>query len=196
MAEIEKIVPFILHFEAGVPQRYLEKRPEEIYGLARKSGLANDADDRGGLTMCGVTYSTYARWCNRKGKDASERGLKNLRYEEWLDILKTMYWNRWKADSITDQSVANILVDWVWASGITGIKRAQKILGVMADGIVGKMTLGAVNGSDGRELFARLKADRLKHFEEICRRLPSQKKFLRGWQRRVNAIEYGGFRYE
>jgi hypothetical protein len=32
--------------------------------------------------------------------------------------LKSLYWDKWKADQIKSQSVANILVDWVWASGI------------------------------------------------------------------------------
>lgn len=196
MANIEKIVPFILHFEAGVPKHYLNQEPSGIFEHARKTGLANDPDDSGGLTMCGVTYATYAAWCNRKKRKASETGLKMLQYEEWLDILKTMFWDRWQADRILNQSLANILVDWVWASGITGIKRPQRILGVTADGIVGNITLSAVNGLNPVELFNKFHADRLKHFDEICAKIPSQKKFLKGWRRRVTAITYGGFNYE
>lgn len=196
MADIEKIAPFILHFEAGVPKHYLGQEPRAIFERARKTGLANDPDDRGGLTMCGVTYSTYAAWCNKKKRKASEAGLKMLQYEEWLDILKMMFWDRWQADRILNQSLANILVDWVWASGITGIKRPQRILGTTADGIVGNITLSAVNGMDPKELFDKFHADRLKHFDEICAKSPSQKKFLKGWRRRVNAITYGGFNYD
>lgn len=196
MADVEKIVPFILYFEAGVPKYYLGQSARAIFERARKSGLANDPDDRGGLTMCGVTWATYASWCNRRKRRATEAELRTLQYEEWLDILKTMYWDRWKADGIADQSVANMLVDWVWASGITGIKRAQRILGVVADGIVGAATLRAVNGSDPRELFDKLHADRLKHFDEICAKSPSQTKFLKGWKRRVNALVYGGFKFD
>lgn len=195
MAQIEKIVPFILHFEAGVPVSYLDKTPEQIFERAKKTGFANDPDDRGGLTMCGVTFATYAAYCNRKKKAATPDGLKNLTYVEWLEILKTMFWDRWQADRILNQDLANILVDWVWASGITGIKRPQRILGVTADGIVGNITLSAVNGMDPVELFNKFHADRLKHFDEICAKSPSQKKFLKGWRRRVNAIEYGKFNY-
>ncbi len=195
MAKIEVIVPFILHFEAGVSLSYLSKSPEEIFAQAKKTGLANDPDDRGGLTMCGVTYATYCTYCNKKKKRATTDGLRNLQYSEWLDILKTMFWDKWKADEIKDQSVANILVDFVWASGITGIKRPQKILGVTVDGIVGPKTLAAVNTADSAKLFAQIHAYRLKHFDEIVARSPSQNKFLKGWRRRVNGLCYGSFKF-
>lgn len=207
MAKLEKIVPFILYYEAGGAKSCfrtvngkriydpsllpLEKQFEEC----KKTGLANDPDDRGGLTMCGVTYDTYAAYCNKKNIRATESGLKNLSYSVWLDILKTIFWDKWRADEITNQGLANILVDWVWASGITGVKRPQRILGVMVDGIVGPKTLAAVNSAAPSKLFAELHADRLKHFQEIVNRSPSQKKFLRGWNRRVNGITPDSFIY-
>lgn len=72
-------------------------------------------------------------------------------------VLRPHYWNRWRADEILNQSVANILVDWVWASGTHGIKRPQRILGVTADGIVGPKTLAAVNSMDPMELHFRIR---------------------------------------
>ena len=119
-----------------------------------------------------------------------------MTYKVWYDVLKTLYWDRWKADGIKDQSIANLLVDWVWASGVTGIKRPQRLLGVSADGIVGPKTLEAVNALDPTKLFSLLHKDRLKHFDEICQKSPSQKKFLKGWRRRVNAITYGHLLYQ
>lgn len=68
-----------------------------------------------------------------------------------------MYWDRWQADRIENQSVANILVDWVWASGVHGIKRPQKILGVTVDGIVGDKTIAALNAMDPMSLFFKIK---------------------------------------
>lgn len=80
-----------------------------------------------------------------------------------------MYWDRWRADEIKNQSVANILVDWVWASGSHGIKRPQRLLGVKADGIVGKQTLAALNAMDAATLFKMIKDDRAKLIDEICK---------------------------
>jgi len=32
-------------------------------------------------------------------------------------ILRPYYWDRWQADRIDSQALANIVVDWVWGSG-------------------------------------------------------------------------------
>lgn len=172
MANVNKLAPFILQWEGG---------------------FVNDPDDLGGATNKGITLSTYETFCRRKGypKPTVER-LKNIGEAEWMEILKTLYWDRWKADQIVNQSVANILVDWVWASGNHGIKRPQKILGVNIDGIVGSKTLNAVNARDSKELFYAIKADRIKFIEEICISRPANNKFKRGWLNRINAIKFEG----
>ena len=53
-----------------------------------------------------------------------------------------MYWDRWKADEIKSQSIADILVDWIWASEMHGIKIPHDLVGVIPDGIVGPKTPG------------------------------------------------------
>lgn len=211
MANIETIIPFILYSEAGgAPSCFKtiqtsdgKKKvyfpsllpPEKQFEECRKRGFANDPVDRGGATMCGVTFGTYSAYCNKKGRKATVDGLKAISYADWREILQTMYWNKWKADEIKDEWLAVILVDWVWASGITGIKRPQKILGVTVDGIVGPKTLAAVNAADPKALFDKLHADRLKHFQEIVAKTPSQVRFLKGWNNRVNMLQYGGFKF-
>lgn len=170
MANVNKLTSFILQWEGG---------------------FVNDPDDFGGATNKGITLSTYETYCYRKGypKPTVER-LKNISDAIWMDVLKTMYWDKWKADQIVNQSVANILVDWVWASGGYGIKRPQKILGVKVDGIVGPLTIAAVNARDSKELFYAIKADRVRFIEEICKSRPANNKFKRGWLNRINSIKF------
>lgn len=166
MASVEKLVPFILKWEGG---------------------FVNDPDDLGGATNRGVTLATYAQYCKKKGYSVpTVERLKNLSEREWTEILKTMYWDRWKADQIESQSVANILVDWVWASGNYGIKIPQKLIGVTVDGIVGPKTIDAVNSRNPRELFDLIKIARFDYIEDICRKRPSNNKFKRGWINRIN----------
>lgn len=170
MANVEKLVPFILKWEGG---------------------FVNDPDDLGGATNRGVTLATYTQYCRKKGYPVpTVERLKNLSEREWTEILKTMYWDRWKADKIANQNVANILVDWVWASGVHGIKRPQKILGVFVDGIVGSQTLASVNARDAKELFYAIKADRIKFIDEICKARPANEKFRRGWINRINNLTF------
>lgn len=189
MAEISKMVPFIIRFEAGVSADGLTNA--ELFERARKSGFSNDPDDLGGATMIGVTLATYTEYCRRKGypQPTAER-LRAMSYGQWLDILKTMFWDRWRADEIKSQAVAEILVDWVWASGKPGITIPQHILGVAVDGVVGPKTLAAVNGSHPESLFARIKSRRREYIERICEARPANNKFRRGWLRRLDAIKF------
>jgi lysozyme family protein len=108
-----------------------------------------------------------------------------------MDVLKTLYWDKWRADEINSQSIANILVDWVWASGSYGIKLPQKMLGVEADGIAGPITLAVVNNyPDQQELFGRIKQERIAFVDRIVKSRPANAKFRRGWLNRINSLEY------
>lgn len=172
MADVMKLVPFILKWEGG---------------------FVDDPDDLGGATNRGVTIGTYATYCKKKGYPApTVERLKNLSEKDWAEILKTMYWDRWKADEIKSQSVANILVDWVWASGVNGIKIPQKVLGVTADGIVGAKTLAALNARNPKELFEEIREARVQFIEDICRKRPANNKFKKGWLNRINSLQYVG----
>ena len=153
-----------------------------------EGGYANHPLDKGGCTNSGVTISTY-RFYYGKGKTCTD--LKNMKEEEWNYIFKTGFWDKWKADEIVSQAIANIVVDWVWASGKYGIKHVQKILGVVDDGIVGPKTIAALNGyKNQKELFGKIWNRRKKFFDDIVKKNPSQKVFLKGWYNRLNAFKW------
>ena len=187
MAKIEKIIPFIIEWESGLKDGSVGN--EALFQRACAKGIVNDPADSGGATLVGVTIGTYKEYCRRKGKGIpTVFDLSNLSYEEWLDILKTMFWDRWQADRIVDGRVAHMLVDWVWTSGSYGITIPQKTLGVKVDGIVGSETLIAVNSRDPQELFLTLKSERIAYIDRICKRRPANFSFRCGWLRRINAL--------
>lgn len=170
MADSSKLIPFILQWEGG---------------------FVNDPDDLGGATNKGITIGAFTEYKKRKGQKApTVNDLKNISDAEWHDVFKSLYWDRWNADEVKSQSVANILVDWVWASGSHGIKRPQRLLGVKADGIVGKQTIAALNAMDAATLFKMIKDDRAKFIDEICKARPKNEKYRKGWMNRINAIRY------
>lgn len=171
MAKIEFLVPIILKWEGG---------------------YVNHPNDKGGPTNKGVTIGTYSYYRKLKGlQTPSVTELKYISDAEWLDILKTLYWDRWQADNINNQSIANLLVDWVWGSGVYGIKYPQQLLHVVVDGIVGVNTLTAINNyTNQEELFHKLWNRRKQHFESIVQRDPSQKVFLKGWMNRLNDYKF------
>lgn len=189
MATIDKLIPFIIRFEAGVVASGLSNAA--LFEHARKTGFANDPDDLGGATMIGVTLGTYTDWCRRKGypRPTVER-LRAIPYGHWHDVLKALYWDRWRADEIQNQSVAEILVDWVWASGRYGITIPQRLLGLYPDGIVGHRTISALNAQDPARIFAAIKTEREAFINRICDSRPANRKFRAGWLRRLNAITF------
>lgn len=157
--------------------------------LAREGGYVYDPADSGKQTMRGVTIATFR---SVYGQNKTVNDLKNITDEQWTYIFKKYFWDRWRADEIEDQSVANILVDWVWASGAYGIKIPQSMLRVTIDGIVGTKTIAAVNAKDGKTFFAEIKKERIAFIDRICNSRPQNKKFKKGWLNRINSLKYGG----
>lgn len=166
MAEAERMIPFIRRWEGG---------------------YVNDPDDAGGCTMAGITLKTYQKYY---GADKDCNDLKFITDSEWLHIFKNGYWDKMKADKIVNQSIAELCVDMLWGSGpITAIKKIQAALGVTADGKVGPITLKAINEGDPQEVFKRLWDMRKRWLEQIAQR-KNNKKFLKGWLNRLNAIRF------
>ena len=170
MADFRMLAPFILKWEGG---------------------FVNDPQDAGGATMKGVTIGTFTEYRKRKGLPApTVEDLQSMDLNEWMEIFKSLYWDRWKGDAIRSQSVADILVDWVWASGVWGIKIPQRILGVAQDGIVGPETLSALNACEPAGIFDRIRTARLQYIDDICRSRPANGRFRRGWVNRINDLKF------
>ena len=159
----------------------------EPFILRWEGGFVNDKADLGKQTNKGVTLSTYR---SVFGKNKTVSDLKKITDEQWEFIFKKFYWDKWKADDIKDQNVANILVDWLWCSGSYGIKIPQRVLGVSVDGIVGSKTIAAINARDGRELFDTIKQERKDFIDRICQTRPQNRKFKNGWLNRINSLAY------
>ncbi len=166
MADYKSLKPFILKWEGG---------------------YVNDPDDLGGVTNRGITLATFRQ---HYGQAKTAADLRRMTDAQWDNIFKTGYWDRWQGDNIRSQSVANMLVDWLWCSGSYGIRIPQRVLGVSVDGSVGAKTLAALNAQDPKTIFNRLKQERLDFISRICQTRPQNRKYKKGWENRINAIKF------
>lgn len=189
MAVAEILVPFILSWEGG---------------------FSDNINDRGGPTNKGITFKTYE---SVFGSGVTVSDLRRISDEQWMHVFKIYVWNMWKADEIISQSLANILVDWIWASGNGVIKIVQGLLGLKQDGIVGEKTVSAINGEDMEDLFGEIMTLRKIYINNIVDRsvrayenkigreaTPEEKmektqmQFRSGWMNRINSIGFGFLR--
>ena len=168
MADKNKLIPIIKRWEGG---------------------YSDNPNDRGGATNSGVTLAVYQ---SVYGKNKTKNDLKRMTNEQWNYIFTKLYWNKWKADDIKNQSIANILVDWVWMSGLGTIKKIQSLFGLTADGIVGNKTILYINSHDQEEVFNKIWNRRKSFYESLVKNNPSQKVFLKGWMNRLNTFKFQG----
>lgn len=141
--------------------------------------------------MKGVTLETF-RKVYGASKTASD--LKKITDEQWHHIFKKYCWDACKADQINNQSVANLLVDFAYNSGASrAIRKIQALVGTKADGIMGNITLAAINSYKQGQwaLFDKLKVSRIAFLNAIVNNDPKQSVNLHGWLRRVGNIQYG-----
>ena len=168
MADKNKLIPIIKRWEGG---------------------YSDNPNDRGGATNSGVTLAVYQ---SVYGKNKTKNDLKKMTNDQWDYIFTKLYWNKWKADEIKNQSIANILVDWVWMSGYGTIKKIQSLFGLTADGIVGNKTISYINSHDQEEVFNKIWNRRKQFYESLVKNNPSQKVFLKGWMNRLNTFKFQG----
>lgn len=156
-----------------------------------EGGFVNDKDDPGGATNKGVTLTTFR---SVFGKNKTVNDLKNITTAQWDIIFKKYFWDKCKADQISNQSIANMFVDFAWHSGLgNAVPIMQKVAGLnKPDGIVGNITLNAINTYPNQKaLFESLKKARM----DFLKGRKTWWKYGKGWTNRVSAMEYGSLSY-
>jgi len=179
--------------------------------LKWEGGYVNDPADAGGATNKGVTLSTWRTLGYDKDGDGDidAHDIKLLSDEDAKMVLKVAYWDRWRADAIKNQSIAECLVEWVWGSGKWGIVIPQRLLGVKPDGRVGMQTITALNTTDAQSFYNKLKLAKEQFIDDICKQSVANyekkigrkatdkekltytnERFRQGWLNRINAFKF------
>lgn len=157
-----------------------------VYVLANEGGVSRNTSDRGGLTNMGVTQKTLSSYLGRPATDAE---VTNLDKATATDLYRKMYWNVIRGDSIKSQAVATAFFDM---AVLMGPQRAtviaQKVAGVSTDGVMGPMTLAAINALAPCEFLSGYQAGAGSFFKAIIAADASQSVFATGWSYRATKM--------
>jgi lysozyme family protein len=140
--------------------------------IGHEGGYVNNPADPGGETKFGVSRRAYP--------------LENIKAMT-LDRAKVLYlhdyWGPAGCDAVPD-AIKFDLFDMAVNSGpVAAIKNLQHAVGVTVDGMLGPLTLQAVNAMPAPRVLARFNGHRL----DLMADLKSWPAFSRGWAKRIAA---------
>lgn len=184
MANFDAYIPTLLRCEARVPHDWERLSPRALFDYARQFGWVKDS---GGWTQCGVTLTAYRR---RFGREKTAKDLRDISFDDWRAVMKGDYWDKLRADAIVNQSVAEVLVDWVVNSGEGVIRKIQDIVCTEVDGIVGPITLNCINNYRAECLHCRTLAARRDYYERLVVAKPQYQTYLAGWLARLENFKF------
>lgn len=157
--------------------------------LRHEGGYADHPNDPGGATNMGITRKTLARW--RKVSpwwDLPKSAVKAMARSEAATIYRASYWDVSRAGSLP-AGVDLALFDFAVNSGpYRAIRSLQSVLGVVADGRVGPLTLDAARlqtAKAGAGYLIDALCDRRLSFLQKLSTFPT---FGKGWSVRVAAV--------
>ncbi len=160
-----------------------------------EGGYVDHKNDPGGATNMGITRRTLASWRGAKPYwKLPKSEVKNLKKSEAKRIYKAQYWDRVNGNKLPS-GLDLALFDFAVNSGsFRAVKMLQRQVKVRQDGIVGVITLAAINRQialiGARKIIQNLCRARLG----FLRRLKIFSTFGRGWKRRVVSVEHASLK--
>jgi lysozyme family protein len=145
-----------------------------------EGGLTEDRQDHGGLTKYGISKREYPHL-----------DIVNLTVDQALEIYQRDYWNANSLGSINSQDIANQIFVLIVNTGPREaieilqsalVRRGMKII---IDGVIGPVTLSAINMCNPFGLSESMRVAECKHYLAIVTANKSQEIFFLGWIKRA-----------
>jgi len=134
-----------------------------------EGGYVNDASDSGGETKYGISKRAYPNL-----------DIKNLTVEQAAEIYERDYYRAHSINLIEDEKIRwQIFKAVVNMNALTAIRMLQKVCNVKQDGIIGNITLNAIN-KDVKACYEKFTIALVKYYCGL-----KQEKFISGWLRRI-----------
>lgn len=147
-----------------------------------EGGYVNDPHDPGGCTNMGITIGTYRRHLN---PDGTCQNVRDLSWAEAEAIYRAAYWDLVRGDDLPPGLDLLVFDHGVNAGVETAVKMLQRLVGAIADGQVGAVTLARVDREQTADLIRRYTTARISYY----RSLKTWRRYGKGWTRRARAAE-------
>lgn len=138
----------------------------------------------------GVRQDTYTQF--RVDHSEHPRDVREMTEDECRTIYEG-YWFRSHADQMPTSEVALCHFDMAFNAGErAAAEMLQRVVGVTVDGQIGPRTLAAVREAardDHKALLVRLTGARASRFRRLADKRPELAPNLKGWLRRVSAVQ-------
>lgn len=156
--------------------------------LQFEGGYVDHPADKGGPTNNGITQKAYDQYCVETYD--IKRPVRDIIYPEVKEIYYFDYWIAGKCDKIKHPKAVVLHFDSCVNHGISrAAKFLQESVDVKVDGVIGKMTLEAVNKYKEKGLIYRYFEIREEFYHRLTEKKPSQKVFLKGWLNRLENLK-------
>lgn len=141
--------------------------------------------DSGGATAWGIIKKTLATYRKVPVDQVTDQDIRDLTKESAIPIYRKLFWERLKCDQMPP-SVGILLFDFSCGNPTAAAVRLQRVARVADDGIIGPITVEAVNRAWGTRgggiLFLSTYHESRMSFYRL---LSSYNRFGRGWERRA-----------
>ena len=146
--------------------------------LAHEGGYVNHPSDPGGKTNLGVTQRV---WEDYVGHKVDEQTMRNLTKELVAPLYRKEYWDAVHGDQLPSGADYLAFDFAVNAGAFRSIKTIQRALNITADGIIGPVTVKAIQDTNAEEFINNFTNAK----ESFYRSLANFPTFGRGWLNRV-----------
>ena len=158
--------------------------------LKYEGGYVDNPVDPGGPTNKGITQKTYNLY--RKLWQLPPQHVRYISDSEVETIYKS-YWTLSRANEFCRNNPLTAVVHFdfsINAGNKQAAKTLQRTVGVkLIDGIIGNITLSAINLSDDYLLASDYLEKRVEFYKNLIIKKPKLKEFLKGWLWRVKHLK-------
>ncbi len=142
--------------------------------IGHEGGYVYDPRDAGGETIWGITKRT-ARENGYQGE------MKQMKRAQAFEIYKQAFWQRYQCEQLPSALAFQFFDACVNHGAGNAARMLQRAVGVLDDGVIGKLTLQAVENQALNDTLMCFVAERLKFYT----RLANFNAFGKGWVNRM-----------